>query len=129
MAGLEGEDLGGRFEEPGDEVMVAIAGLLDALDDNVKLVQQSRRRAKQIVRERRRGRSYREIVPIEDEPLIVEMMRENLKRLTAAASELQHAEAKALYAEGLTMEQIGRLFGITHQAQAAISSSLHCAAT
>ncbi len=40
---------------------------------------------------------------------------ESLAQLGAAAGRLQHAEAKTLYDEGLTMEQIGRLFGVTHQ--------------
>lgn len=98
-----------------DEVLAAIGALLEALEDNVALVEQCRRRAQALEVERRRGRAYRDILPGGDEPLIVETMREGLGRLTAAASRFQHAEAKALYEEGLTMEQIGRLFGISHQ--------------
>ncbi len=65
--------------------------------------------------QRRRGRPYREILPRGDQPLIVKLLRENLSHLTTAFSDLQHAEAMALHAEGMTMEQIGQLFGISHQ--------------
>lgn len=98
-----------------DEVMVALDALLEALDANIQLAKRCRRRARDLRHQRRRGRAYRDIVPAGDEPLIVHMMRENLGRLGAAASRLQHAEAAALYAEGMTMEAIGQLFGVTHQ--------------
>lgn len=98
-----------------DEVMVALDALLEALDANIELAKRCRRRARHLRKERRRGRAYRDIVPAGEEPLIVQVMRENLGRLGAAASQLQHAEAAALYAEGMTMDQIGQLFGVTHQ--------------
>ena len=98
-----------------DEVMVALDALLEALDANIELAKRCRRRARQLRHQRRRGRAYRDIVPAGDEPLIVQMMRQNLGRLGAAASQLQHAEAAALYAEGMTMDEIGKLFGVTHQ--------------
>ena len=98
-----------------DQVRVALDALLEVLDENIELAKRCRRRARHLRQERHRGRDYRDIVPAGDEPLIVQMMRENLARLGAAASQLQHAEAEALYAEGMTMEEIGRLFGVTHQ--------------
>jgi hypothetical protein len=100
---------------PPDDLMAALEALIKALEDNIDLAQRSKRRARYIIQQRRHGRSYREIVPGRDEPLIVEMMRESVGRMSAAASRLQHSEAKALYDEGMTMEQIGRLFGVTHQ--------------
>ncbi len=103
-----------------DEVMVALACLIDVLDDNVRLTQQAKRRARYIMQQRRRGRSYSEIVPGEDDPLVVQIMRENLRRLIAASSELQHAEAKALHEEGMTTGQIGRLFGVSQQRVSAL---------
>ncbi|MBW3546975.1 MAG: hypothetical protein KY452_02415 [Actinobacteria bacterium] len=98
-----------------DEVMVALDALLEVLDENIELAKRCRRRARHLGQERHRGRAYRDIVPAGDEPLIVQMMRDNLARMGAAASQLQHAEAEALYAEGMTMEEIGKLFGVTHQ--------------
>lgn len=103
-----------RVPAADDEVMVALDRLLEALDQNIGLARRCRERALHIGHERRRGRPYREIVPGGDE-LIVTMMRENLGLLGAAASQLQHAKAEALYAEGMTMEEIGQLFGVSHQ--------------
>lgn len=109
------EERQGEAAPPADQVMVALDALLEVLDENIELAKRCRRRARHLRNERHRGRAYRDIVPAGDEPLIVHMMRENLARLGAAASQLQHAEAKALYAEGMTMEEIGQLFGVTHQ--------------
>lgn len=109
------EERQGEAAPPADQVMVALDALLEALDENIELAKRCRRRARHLRKERRNGRAYRDIVPAGDEPPIVHMMRENLARLGAAASQLQHAEAQALYAEGMTMEQIGQLFGVTHQ--------------
>ncbi len=98
-----------------DETMVALVRLERALQLNLMLARRSMRRAAQIKRLRRRGLGYREIVANEDRPLIVEMMRENLTQLVDAGSDFQHAEARALYAEGMTMEEIAELYGVTRQ--------------
>ena len=98
-----------------DEVMVALQGLILALEVNIDLARRSEARARYVMDQRRRGRSYRDIVSTHGEQLIVEMMRENLTRLGMAASQLQHAQGKALYEEGMTMDEIGRLFGVSHQ--------------
>lgn len=109
------DERGGEAPAAVDQVMVALDALLEVLDENIELAKRCRRRARHLRKERRQGRAYRDIVPAGGEPLIVRMIRENLARLGAAASQLQHAEAEALYAEGMTMEEIGQLFGVTHQ--------------
>ena len=48
------------------------------------------------------------------------LIRDSLARPGVAASLLQRAEAEALYEEGMTMEQIGQLSGVTHQRVSAI---------
>ena len=104
---------GGSIEA--DDVTVALEGLIVALQASIQVAQRAQCRADFVLDQRRFGRLYRDIVPQPGEPLIVEMMRESLTKLGAAVSQLQHAEAKALHDEGLTTEQIGRLFGVTHQ--------------
>ena len=61
------------------------------------------------------GKSYSEIVPTEERPLIVEMLSDNLERLADVGSKLRRAEAQALYNEGMTMAQIADLFGVSRQ--------------
>jgi len=82
-------------------------------------------RAARIKRLRRQGRDYRGIVRHEERPLIVEMMRENLTRLIEAGSEFQHAQARALHREGMTMEQIAELYGVTRQRVSAMLRKKH----
>ena len=53
--------------------------------------------------------------PNEDRPLIVETLSEVLDGLADAAGRFRRAEARALYQEGWTHEQISRFFGVTRQ--------------
>ncbi len=72
-------------------------------------------RAAQIRDRRLEGQSYREIVSGENLPLIAAVLTENVARLEAAGTRFREAEAHALHEEGMTMEEIGRLFGLTRQ--------------
>jgi len=53
----------------------------------------------------------------------VELTRDNLATLVEAGSRLRRAEAHALHAEGMTMEQIAELFGVTRQRVSALLRS------
>ncbi len=112
-------------EERVDEVIVALESLEQALQDNIALARLSLRRAVRIKRLRRQGLDYRGIVRHDERPLIVEMMRENLARLVEAGSEFQHAQARTLHGEGMTMEQIADLYGVTRQRVSAILRKKH----
>ena len=48
------------------------------------------------------------------------MTRDNLVALVDAGSRLRRAEARALHVEGMTMEQIADLFGVTRQRVSAL---------
>jgi hypothetical protein len=61
------------------------------------------------------GRPYRDIVSSGDSPLIAGLLTENIGRLETASTRFRQAEAAALHREGMTMEEIGRLFGLTRQ--------------
>jgi len=65
--------------------------------------------------ERAKGRSYSEIVRAEDPPLIVQLVTESASALDTFGVRLRRLEATALYSEGLTMEHIAVLFGVTRQ--------------
>jgi hypothetical protein len=104
-----------READQNDEVLAALRDLVEALQENMHVSRRAIARAAEISSRRRAGMAYRIIVPAERRPLIVEMMRESSARLIAAASRLQRLEAGALYAEGMTMDQIATLFGLTRQ--------------
>ena len=64
--------------------------------------------------------SYTELVAGGDGPLIVQLLTESSTALDSCGASVRRAEAKALYAEGLTMEQIAASFGVTRQRVSAL---------
>jgi len=99
----------------------------DALEELIRVVRQNRadgkvviERAEALLDARRSGRPWRELVPEEPAPQIVELLAGKLERLAAGSSRFRRAQAKALHDEGLTMEQIAGLFGVTRQRVSAL---------
>jgi hypothetical protein len=103
-----------------DEVLDALDDLVRALEANRDRIDATIERAATMRQEREQGRSYREIESGVTGPLVVEMTRDNLAVLTDAGSRLRKAEARALHNEGLTMDQIAELFGVTRQRVSAL---------
>jgi hypothetical protein len=62
---------------------------------------------------REAGTPYREIA--EEEPLFVDFSAGPFRDLSDAFSALRRTQARALYDEGMTMAQLGRLLGVTRQ--------------
>ncbi len=98
-----------------DPVLEALEQLTVALHENIRANEQALQRAEEIRRRRAADESYREIVSEEARPLIVELIADNINRLATAGSLLRREEARALRNEGLTMQAIGDLFGVTRQ--------------
>ncbi len=98
-----------------DDVLEALDDVVAAVRANVEAERRIVRRAAVIRSARRRGRDYRSIVTVEERPLIVEMLRQNQERLATAGSRFRRAEALALRREGLTLDEIAALFGVTRQ--------------
>lgn len=93
-----------------------------ALGDLIEVVRRNREdglvvleRAEALLQARRGGRPWRELVPEEPGPRIVELLAAELERLAAGSSRFRRAQARALHDEGLTMEEIASLFGVTRQ--------------
>lgn len=103
-----------------DPVLEALDGLVRALRANADRVEAAIARAEHIREQREAGLSYREIESGVQRPLIVELTRDNLAALVEAGSRLRRAEARALHSEGMTMEQIAELFGVTRQRVSAL---------
>lgn len=101
--------------EPSDAALAALDKLEMVLRETTKLNQAVIRRVHFIRRLRNRGHFYSEIIPMEERPLIVELLTRALSEVSEASSRFRKAEAQALYSEGLTMTQIAQLFGVTRQ--------------
>jgi DNA-directed RNA polymerase specialized sigma24 family protein len=98
-----------------DAFLKALTALEGTLADNQSRSTLIKKRIAQLRRLRSRGASYAEIVSSKDGPLIVQLLTESSKALDTSGANVRRAEARALYAEGLTMEQIAERFGVTRQ--------------
>ena len=98
-----------------DEFLEALTALEHTLADNQKRATLIKKRIAQLRRLRSRGASYAEVVSIRDGPLIVQLLTESSKALDTSGASVRRAEAQALHAEGMTMEQIADRFGVTRQ--------------
>ncbi len=90
---------------------------------NEERTQQIRDRIAMMRAQRRSGLSYREITPSEARPLIVELVTASLAALDTASAQLRRSKAQELHREGVTMDAIADLFGVTRQRVSALLRS------
>jgi len=103
-----------------DQVLTAIGSAVGALrrfSDHTSEILEAFDRAAGM---RETGASYRQIA--EEEPLFVEFSSGPLRELYESLSGLRRTQARALYDEGMTMAQLGRLLGVTRQRIAVLLS-------
>ena len=97
------------------ELMEALDRLLVVFRESTKRNQLAIRQAEAIRKLHRGGQSYREIFVRDERSLIRQVTSDNVDQLVEASAKLRWAEAKALHDEGLTMDKIADLFGLTRQ--------------
>ena len=90
------------------------------LADNARRASLIKKRIAQLRRSRARDVPYAELVGREQGPLIVQLLTQSSAALDTAGANVRRAEAEALYAEGMTMEQIAESFGVTRQRVSAL---------
>ena len=100
---------------PDDEVLAALGAVLDALAENDRRTELLVEKGQILRRQRAEGRSWAEIVQSGERPLVVELLSDSLQALTDAGARFRRAQARALYRDGVTMEQIAELFGVSRQ--------------
>jgi hypothetical protein len=100
---------------PPDEAMDALEELITELQGCIDGLDQALRRAEQLRGQRRSGQSWAEIVSTESRPLIVERISYALDSLTTAGGRWRREQACALLAEGVSINRIAALFGVTRQ--------------
>jgi hypothetical protein len=98
-----------------DAFLDALTTLEATLADNHERTKLIKKRITQLRRLRANGVSYAEIVATRDGPLLVQLLTESRAALDTSGASVRRAEAQALYAEGLTMDQIAEGFGVTRQ--------------
>ena len=92
-----------------DEFLEALTTLEEVLADNGRRASLIKKRIAQLRRLRSKGASYTELVSTDAGPLIVQLLTASSTALDTSGANVRRAEAQALYAEGLTMEDRGPL--------------------
>lgn len=100
--------------------LTALRDLSGVLHDNQDRLRRMQERIGELQRALEAGRSVRDVVPKEETPLLVQLLTESAESLHAYGSRVRRTEARALHREGLTMDQIARLFGVTRQRVSAL---------
>jgi DNA-binding transcriptional regulator GbsR (MarR family) len=103
-----------------DAFMRALDDLDRALDQSLEMTEQMKQRITQIRAVEAEGRNLREIVPYEQTPLIVQLLTESTNLLHSYGNRVRRTEARALHHEGMTMDEIAKLFGVTRQRVSAL---------
>jgi hypothetical protein len=103
-----------------DEFLETLTALEEVLTDNGRRASLIKKRIAQLRRLRAKDVPYTELVASEEGPLIVHLLTASSVALDTSGANVRRAEAEALYAEGLTMEQIAKSFGVTRQRVSAL---------
>lgn len=98
-----------------DPVLNALDEVIIALRENTARNEKVLTRAETLRRRRFADEMWSELVSEEERPLIVELLTQNMQALATAGSRLRRLEAKALHDEGMTMDRIASMFGVTRQ--------------
>lgn len=97
------------------ELKKALKGIDKATRENVERSIAIQQRVEWMQRRLAEGGTPSELIHEEPRPLMVEMITMNIEALQSLGSRLRQAEARALRADGITMEEIAQLFGVTRQ--------------
>lgn len=109
--------------EPSDETAEFVAALSDldaALERSLAMTHRMRDRITYLGDQIDAGRRLPEIVPAEESPLLVQLLTECANLLHTYGTRVRRAEARALHREGMTMDEIARLFGVSRQRVSAL---------
>jgi transcriptional regulator len=96
-------------------LLEALADIETAARGNVERSRQLERRAAHLRERLLAGDDLVELVESEETPRMVELLSANLAVLETIGAEFRAAEALALRAQGLTIEAIAGMFGVTRQ--------------
>jgi DNA-directed RNA polymerase sigma subunit (sigma70/sigma32) len=104
----------------GQAFMEALDDLDRALDESLEMTRRMKHRIDELRSAISGGRPLREVVPAEEAPLLPQLLTESTNLLHAYGNRVRRTEAHALHDEGMTMEEIAKLFGVTRQRVSAL---------
>ncbi|MFT7649324.1 MAG: transcriptional regulator [Candidatus Poriferisodalaceae bacterium] len=98
-----------------DRLTAALTAIEAAAAENAERSREIKHRSATLRSRLEAGESLLTLVADEERPRVVELLSTNMATLESAGAELRAAEALALRTEGLTIEAIANLFGVTRQ--------------
>lgn len=106
---------GGRSADARDPATVALEALVAELEDCMSRLAHARERADMLLKHRRSGGPWLEVVTAESRPLVVESISAVMASLATAGHAWRREQAAALHDEGISINRIAALFGVTRQ--------------
>jgi len=97
------------------QLELAVHALRDAATDNLARTAEILERLDRFTARLGDGEPVTDIVEAEPTPRIVEMLSLNMSALETRGADFRAAQARSLHDEGMTMDVIGELFGVTRQ--------------
>lgn len=101
----------------------ALEELALAADETARDQQRLARRARDMVRQRSRGRAWSSILKTEKQPGALELLGASTRRLASIGGRFRRALSRTLTAEGRSTRQIANDLGVTHQRVSAMLKS------
>lgn len=98
-----------------ERLLAALVEIEAGAAENVQRSREIQKRVRFLRKRLEAGDELIELVEREEPPRVVELISSNITVLETAGSELRAAQALALRSEGLTIEAIADLFGVTRQ--------------
>jgi hypothetical protein len=95
--------------------LAALQELDQALAENDERSERMRARILELEEACATGRPIREIVPDEETPPLVQLLTESADVFQTYGARVRRTEARVLHREGLTMDRIAKLFGVSRQ--------------
>jgi hypothetical protein len=105
--------------------LTALIELEGALDRSLDMTRRMQSRITFLREQLNAGRALPEIVPAEEVPLLVQLLTESANLLHTFGTQVRRTEARALHREGMTMDEIARLFGVSRQRISALLRDSH----
>lgn len=104
-----------RRRDPTRRLLAALDRLDATATANIERAREIRQRIEHLRTHVEAGTPLPEVVAREPRPIVTELVTANIEALQQVGVELRRAEAEALRAHGLTIQEIADLFGVTRQ--------------
>ncbi len=103
----------------------ALEALASELETCIGRLEHAHARARHLLEQRRQGSAWFDIVTDESRPLIVENISSVLASLTSAGYVFRREQARALHDEGVSINRIAAMFGVSRQRISALLRTDH----